>query len=480
MNRRIGNLFIVLAVGLLALIGMTTYWQVWARSSLEARQANVRLVYRDLAIDRGAIVSSDGVTLAESKPGTLDGRTVYYRHYPTAGLAAQLVGYSSLLAGRAGLERSLDPELTGSTGDLAGVVNSFDRMKGDTVRGDQVVLRLNAAAQKVAMEQLTNLGVRGSVVVLDPSNGGILVMASTPTFDPNTGLEKALSDPGSPLLNRATQGLYPPGSTFKVVTAASALDAGVVTPDTKFPGPACIDSGGQKLCNYHDHAYGPHNFGYALIHSINTTFATVGADLGRDKLEATMRGFGFFSRFPWDYPPEQSLPSGIFNRKGNLVSADAPIDVPRVAIGQERLLATPLQMAEVATAVANGGQIIQPEPVQEVRAPDGSVVRRPSPVYLGRAMTTETAATLRGLMKQVVDEGTGSAAAVAGLDVAGKTGTAETGRAGKNDAWFIGFAPAEASRFAFAVLVEDVDGTGGDVAAPIAAAVLRALTAQTT
>ncbi len=258
MNRRIGNLFIVLAVGLLGLIAMTTYWQVVARSSLEARQTNVRLVYRDLAIDRGSIVSSDGVTLAESKPGTLDGRTVYFRHYPTGGLAAQLVGYSSLLAGRAGLERSLDPELTGSTGDLAGVVNSFDRLKGDTVRGDEVVLRLNAAAQKVAMDELTKLGVRGSVVVLDPSNGGILVMASTPTFDPNTGLEQALSDPGSPLLNRATQGLYPPGSTFKVVTAASALDAGVVTPETNFPGPSCIDSGGQKLCNFRDRAYGPH------------------------------------------------------------------------------------------------------------------------------------------------------------------------------------------------------------------------------
>ncbi|MBJ7334732.1 MAG: hypothetical protein JHD05_08980, partial [Thermoleophilia bacterium] len=405
MNRRIGNLFIVLAVGLLGLIAMTTYWQVVARSSLEARQSNVRLVYRDLAIDRGSIVSSDGVTLAESKPGTLDGRTVYLRDYPTGGLAAQLVGYSSLLAGRAGLERSLDPELTGSTGDLAGVVNSFDRLKGDTVRGDEVILRLNAAAQKVAMDELTKLGVRGSVVVLDPSNGGILVMASTPTFDPNTGLEQALSDPGSPLLNRATQGLYPPGSTFKVVTAASALDAGLVTPETNFPGPSCIDSGGQKLCNFRDRAYGPHSFGYALVHSINTTFAEVGADLGKDQLEATMRGFGFFSRFPWDYPPEQSLPSGIFNRRGNLIDPSAPIDVPRIAIGQERLLATPLQMAEVAAAVANGGQIVQPEPVQEVRAPDGSVVRRPSPVYLGRAMTTETAATLRELMKQVVDEG---------------------------------------------------------------------------
>lgn len=480
MNRRIGNLFVVLAVGLVALIGMTTYWQVWARSSLEARQANVRLVYRDLAIDRGSIVSSDGVTLAESKPGTLDGRPVFFRDYPQDGLAAHLVGYSSLLAGRSGLERSLDTELTGSTGDLAGVVNSFDRMKDDTVRGDDVVLRLNAAAQRVAMDELERLGVRGSVVVLDPSNGGILVMASTPTFNPNTGLEEALRNPNSPLLNRATQGLYPPGSTFKVVTAASALDAGIVTTATTFPGPACIDSGGQKLCNFRDHTYGPHTFGYALAHSINTTFAKVGADLGKERLAATMRGFGFFSRFSWDYPPEQSLPSGVFNRRGNLVDPSGTFDVPRLAIGQERLLATPLQMAEVAVAVANGGQIIQPEPVLEVRAPDGAVVRRPSPVYLGRAMTTETAATLRELMKQVVDDGTGGAAAVAGLDVAGKTGTAETGRESKNDVWFIGFAPAKAARFAFAVLVEDVAGTGGDVAAPIAAAVLRALTAQTT
>ncbi len=477
-NTRISHLFIALTVGLCALIVMTTYWQVWARSSLEARQSNVRLVYRDLEIDRGSIVSSDGVVLAESNPAQLDGRTVYKRVYPTKGLAAQLVGYSSLLAGRAGLERSLDPELSGSTGDLVGVTNAFDRMRGNTVRGNEVVLRLQAVAQKVAMDRLTALGVRGSVVVLDPSTGGILVMASTPTFDPNNGLEAALKNPASPLLNRATQGLYPPGSTFKVVTAASALDAGAVTPDTKLLGPSCINTGGQPLCNFRGRAYGPHNFGYAFVHSINTTFAKVGIDLGAEQLEATMRSFGFFARIPWDYPAEQTLPSGIFNRQGNLVSPTTPIDVARIAIGQERLLATPLQMAEVAAAVANGGRVVQPEPVQEVRAPDGSIVRRPMPVYLGRAMTTETASALRTLMKQVVDDGTGAAAAVVGLDVAGKTGTAETGRVGKNDAWFIGFAPSNAPRFAFAVLLEDVDGTGGDLAAPIAADVLRALTAQ--
>jgi peptidoglycan glycosyltransferase len=161
------------------------------------------------------------------------------------------------------------------------------------------------------------------------------------------------------------------------------------------------------------------------------------------------------------------------------VPFDTPVDAARLAIGQERLLATPLQMAEVAAAVANGGQLVAPQPVQEVRAPDGAVVRRPQPVYLGRAMTTETAAELRQLMRDVVDDGTGAAASVDGLDVAGKTGTAETGREGRNDAWFIGFAPAEAPRYAFAVLVEDTEGTGGDVAAPIAASVLRALIGST-
>lgn len=476
MNVRISRLFTVLAAGLLALIAMTTYWQVWAKGSLEARQANVRLVYRDLAIDRGAIETADGVVLAASRPARIDGRRVFLREYPEGGLAAQLVGYSTLLAGRAGLERSLDPELSGSTSDLAGLRNAFDRARGDTVRGDDVVLQLRADAQRVAMDELAGRGLVGSVVVLDPATGGLLVMASAPTFDPNESLAPVLDDADAPLLNRATQGLYPPGSTFKVVTAASALDSGVVDPGTTFPGPACVESGGVELCNFRRRAWGEHDFGFALVHSVNTTFAEVGGELGRERLEETMRGFGFFERIPWDYPPEQTLPSGIYTRTGRPLPPDRPVDVPRLAIGQERLLATPLQMALVAAAVANGGSLIQPEPVLEVRRPDGSVARRPSPVILGEAMSTETAATLRELMREVVDDGTGGAADVEGLDVAGKTGTAETGGEGLNDAWFIGFAPSTAPRYAVAVLVEDVDGTGGDVAAPIAAAVLRALT----
>jgi cell division protein FtsI/penicillin-binding protein 2 len=165
MNRRISHLFIASTVALLALIVMTSYWQIWARGSLEARQTNVRLVYRDLAIDRGSIITADGVVLAESKPGRLDGRRIYTRTYPEGGIAAQLVGYSSLVAGRAGLERSLDPELTGSTGDLAGIQNAFDRVKGDTVRGNDVILRLsssNGSARAAASSSSTPAPVASS------------------------------------------------------------------------------------------------------------------------------------------------------------------------------------------------------------------------------------------------------------------------------------------------------------------------------
>ena len=229
MNRRISHLFIASTVALLALIVMTSYWQIWARGSLEARQTNVRLVYRDLAIDRGSIITADGVVLAESKPGRLDGRRIYTRTYPEGGIAAQLVGYSSLVAGRAGLEGSLDPELTGSTGDLAGIQNAFDRVKGDTVRGNDVILRLSSAGQEAAMDELERLGARGSVVVLDPSTGGLLVMASTPTYNPETGLAEALSAPNSPLLNRATQGLYQLGRKAEAFVFEIPLEQSVKT-----------------------------------------------------------------------------------------------------------------------------------------------------------------------------------------------------------------------------------------------------------
>jgi peptidoglycan glycosyltransferase len=479
-NARIGRLHLLLIALFALLIGTVTYWQVWAAPGLATRQANPRLVYRELTIDRGSFLTSDGVVLARNRLVRKNGRDLYYRTYPQDGLAAQLVGYSSLQASRAGLEQQLNDYLTGATGDLGtGLTDLLDRAAGRTVKGNDVVLNLSARGQREALAALRESGRRGAVVAVDPRTGALLVMASSPSFDPNAvdkDLSKAFSAPGSPALNRATQGLYPPGSTFKVVTAAVALDAGAVTPTTQFPGPACVDTAGPPLCNFRGERPGPHDFRYGLVHSVNTTFAEVGKRLGKDALLEGMKRFGFGSKIPMDYPSDQVSPSGLYRSNGQgLLPDSAGIDVQRTAIGQERLLATPLQMCLVAAAVANGGRMMEPQPVKEVRSPGGGVVDRPAPRELGAAMTPQTAGILADFMRQVVDDGTGTAATLPGIAVAGKTGTAETGRGTLNDAWFIGFAPANDPQVAIAVVLEDTDATGGTVSAPIAARVLKAL-----
>ncbi len=479
MNRRITHLHLFVLVLFGALIVAVTYWQIWAAPSLATRQANPRLVFRELSVDRGTIATADGVVLARNRRVRQNGRTLFYRTYPQDGLAAQWVGYSSIAASRAGLEEEWNDYLTGANGDLAsGLEDLLDKARGQTIHGDNLVLNLSAKAQREALAALRESGLRGAVVALEPTTGAVLVMASSPTFDPNAvdrDLQRAFSAPGAPVLNRGTQGLYPPGSTFKVVTAAIALDAGKVTPDTRFPGPSCIDTTGPPLCNFRGETPGPHDFRFGLVHSINTTFAQVGKELGKQTLVEGMERFGFGSKIPMAYPSDQIAASGLYRRAGRLLPPGAPIDVERTAIGQERLLATPLQMCLVAASVANGGKLVEPLPVKEVRSPDGTVVERPAPHVLGQAMTPSTAGTLADFMTQVVDDGTGTAATLPGISVAGKTGTAETGRGTLNDAWFIGFAPAAEPRAAIAVILEDTDATGGQAAAPIAARVLRAL-----
>jgi peptidoglycan glycosyltransferase len=462
------------------LVGTVTYWQVWAAPSLATRQANPRLVYRELTIDRGRILAADGTVLARNRMVRQNGRDLFYRSYPQDGLAAQLVGYSSLQASRAGLEKELNDYLTGATGGLAdGLEQVLDRVRGRTVQGNDVVLHLSAAAQREALAALRESGRPGAVVAVQPETGALLVMASSPTFDPNAvdrDLEQAFSAPNAPALQRGTQGLYPPGSTFKVVTAATALDAGVVEPTSRFPGPACVETVGPELCNFRGVRPGPHDFRYALVHSVNTTFAELGKQLGQEALIAGMERFGFGEGLPFDFPRDQVAAAGLYRaRGGGLLPASAGVDEQRLAIGQERLLATPLQMALVAAAVANGGRQVEAQPLKEVRSPDGDVIERPEPEIVGEAMTPQTAAILADFMQQVVDDGTGGAATLPGVSVAGKTGTAETGRGELNHAWFIGFAPSDAPQAAIAVVLEDTPLTGGTAAGPIAARVLRAL-----
>lgn len=480
MNVRIARMYRVLVAAFLALIGMLAYWQIIAAPSLASRKTNQRLVYRELSIERGRIVSADGVVLATNVARKQNGRTYYYRRYPQDSLAAHVVGYSSIQAARAGIEQSKNDYLTGATTDLAGSLDRIgERLRGERLRGNDIELSLSARAQRVALDALRATGQPGAVVALEPTTGRVLVMASWPTFNPNLadrGFAKLLRAKGQPLYNRATQGLYPPGSTFKVVTAASALEQGVFTPDSTFPGGTCVKVYDRDLCNASGEiAPDDNTLTDALVHSYNTTFARVGQELGQERLVETMRRLGIWTRIPFDYPTDQQSVSAIYRRPGRIASPQRPIDVARVAIGQGGLLVTPLEMAMITAAVGNGGRLIAPRLVDRVATPQGRTLVEGETRELGDAFAPDVATALRAMMTRVVDEGTGQAAQIGGLQVAGKTGTAQTGRGDLNDAWFIALAPVEAPGVAIAVVVEDTTQFGGQVAAPIARDVIQAL-----
>ncbi len=471
MNKAITRVFVVGVVLFLALIVNLTYLQVVAADRLAARPENKRQLAKELRIRRGAILSYDGVVLAKSVRRS----GFYHRTYPEGSLAPQLVGYDSVRYGRSGLEKQMNEVLLGRAPEL-GVQSWLDQLLGRRPTGADVVTTLSAEVQRVAQQAL--IGKRGAIVALDPATGALLADASSPTYD-QRGLEDEWAEltvaEDAPLLNRVTQGLYAPGSSFKVVTAAAALEEGVVTPEAQFVDTGTFVIYGGKVTNYGGAVYGPHDFETALTQSINTTFAKVGDKLGRGRLVRKMRAFGFWKVPPLDLPPGSVVASGRYDGE-ELLSPEAkmdPLAVAWAACGQERVLATPLQMALVAAAVANGGEIMVPYVVEEVRTRDGRVVDEAKPSRWSTAMDPQTALTLNEMMRRVVTSGTGTGAAIEGVEVAGKTGTAERGDS-TNLAWFIGFAPASDPEVAVAVVVEDTLATGGAEAAPLAAKVMRA------
>ncbi len=485
MNDRLRNVYLALVAALVAVLGAVIYWQIWAAPDLAARQRNPRLVFHELAVERGRIVAADGTVLATNRAQRANGRTLWYRTYPSGNLASHLVGYSSVQASRAGLENSLNDYLTGATTDLRGGLDRLGgRLNGEHVKGNDVVLSLSAPAQRAALNGLRATGLRGAVIAIEPSTGRILVMASWPTFNPNRvdrDFARLGNAPGAPLFNRATQGRYPPGSALKVVTAATALESGRYTPESTFKGGSCIFVSEEPkvfrdLCNAGDET-APDNVSLAdsLVYSYNTTFARLGLDLGQARLLDTLARFGIGTTTTFDFPRDEIADSGVFNRKGALVKPGKPIDVASAAIGQGGVLTTPLAMAMVAATVANGGRLVAPRAVDRVVAPDGHTLLEPGTTDLGEAISPSTAAALAQMMTSVVEEGTGQEAQIGGISVAGKTGTAQTGRENENVAWFIAFAPVESPTVAIAVVVEGTPGYGGTVAAPIARDVLTAL-----
>jgi len=478
MDRQIRRVGVALLALICLLFVQLNYLQIVRADKLANDPGNSRKATRDFNRERGVIQTADGVVVAESVP-TPEGKFKRLRRYPESTLFAHVSGYLSFTFGTDGVENTYNDDLAGRSVEVRDVRDVLS----DRVRTGNVTLTLTKGLQQVARDALG--ARRGSVVALNPTNGAVLAMWSFPSFDPNPlaaqdqravqaswkGLQ---ADKSKPLLARTFRERYAPGSTFKVVTAAAALERGPELVGKPYPRLRELDlpRTDANLPNFGGSSCGG-TLPDLLKISCNTGFAQMGLDLGAERLAAEARDFGFAARPPFDLnaPAASEFPEASSFRR------DEPA-LAKSAIGQQDVAATPMEMALVAAGVANGGVIMKPHVMGEVRDSEGRVVRSGPSEPWQRAMSPANAASLRDMMVGVVNGGTATRAAVPGVQVAAKTGTAQT--VGDNShAWIVAFAPAEAPRVAVAVIVESQPGlgdtvTGGRIAAPIAQTVLAA------
>lgn len=481
MNRQIRRVALAILL-MFGVVFINLNWiQLVKAEKLANHPRNTRLLQREYSIERGPILSADGQSLAVSQP-TPNEVLKYLRSYPKGPLFADVVGYYSIRFGRTGIERSHNKELTGQGGVIT-MQDLGDRLGGRSEKGDAVVLSIDSRLQQVAADALNAVGRKGAIVALDPISGQVLAMFSNPSFDPNPvsqhsnagqqqAFEALAKDPNKPLIAKATAETYFPGSTMKLITASAALESGR-GPDTSYPSakqylPPQTD---KPIKNFGGETCGG-NMVQALKISCNTYFAQLGAELPQGAFEKTARAFGFGETPPIDIRAAAS-------RIPTTQQLKSPAFAAQSAIGQFDVSATPLQMALVAAGIANHGRVPVPHLVKEVQDSRGGVVRQTKPETWKTAISDQTAATLRDMMIGVVDGGTGTAAQLAGIKVAGKTGTAQAGpNLDATNAWFVCFAPADSPRIALAVIVEGAGSgnseTGGRLAAPIAKKVLEA------
>ena len=441
--------------------GALAYWQVW-RTDLANDATNPRALASFEDPLRGRILDREGNEFAVSLP---NGK----RRYTDASVA-HAVGYLDARFGSQGTELVFNEALSGNAAaTFNAAVNSEFRRSGE--RGLDVRLTLDPAVQRAAANAL---GARkGAVIALDPRNGEVLAMVSVPTYDPGalaTAGDALANDPGSPLLNRATQGLYPPGSTFKTVTASSLLENNVIAPNTTV---TCKDrvviDGFPVSCSNVAQGPGTYPFKNAFAFSVNAIFAEQGAKLGWDRLLETAGKFGFGSALPFTLPTAKTQLRGSDSEATKTLLAST-------AFGQGEILATPLQMAEIAAIIGNDGVLVSPH-LGLVSMDGDRVVRKLEAPSSKRVLSSEVARTMRDLMVAVIDNGQASGVAIPGVKIGGKTGTAELSDDGTSHAWFIAFAPADKPVIAVAVVVER-GGRGGEVASPIAGQVIRAALAR--
>ncbi|WP_026874124.1 peptidoglycan D,D-transpeptidase FtsI family protein [Jiangella gansuensis] len=480
--RRISAGCLLLCVALLINV---TYVQAFWADELNARSENRRVLLDEYSRERGPILLADDTPIAQSVPS--DDEYQFLRQYPQGPMYAPLTGYYSYFYGRTALERAQNDILSGDD-DRLFVRRLIDLVTGEEPRGGAVRLTIDPAAQQAAYEGLE--GYKGAVVAIDVETGAILAAVSTPSYGPNAMASHSIeeqqatrealeADPDKPDLNRAFAQRLPPGSVFKLVTAAAALESGDFAADTEVPGPAEYDvplstnvlrNQNQQAC-----ADGTPTLTEALRVSCNTAFAYLGNEVGEDALREQAERFGFGT---------QPLTNDDMNAATSVFPSELDEALTSYAsIGQYDVSATPLQMAMVSAAIANGGVLMEPYLVHSVRGPDlVSPIAQTEPEERTRAVSPETAEQLTEMMVDVVENGTGENAQIDGIQVAGKTGTAQTGR--EEDppyAWFTSFAPADEPRVAVAVVIEEAPDTarddigGGRLAAPIARDVMEAV-----
>jgi penicillin-binding protein A len=499
MNRAIARLFAVMVLLFAVLVAFTSRWTVFSATALRNNPLNKLGLYASEKIKTGDLLADDGAVLGKAVPA---GGGAWQREYPFGSLFAQPVGYSNLIYGSQGLEQTVGPELRGVRSGLTSVFGSF----GGNQTGDTVQTTLDPKAQALARELLDTPGAcgsedpvpcTGSIVAIVPQTGAVRVMYSNPTYDDNDPGKYTDNDDCAPnpfdngcLVNLAVAGRFPPGSTFKLVTTTAALDSGRYTPDSTFNGDSPVTISGRPLENDSNFSYGQVTLTKALTDSINTVYAPLGLSLGSKLMLDYMRRFGFYSTPPLQYPADEMSASGeVDEQTQQLVTPPGPctsyyncVDVGRMSIGQDKLGVTPLQMAMVVATVADGGKLMEPRLVTKVVNADGQVVESFAPKEYDQVMKPKIAAELQVMMRDVVEEGTGQAADLEGVPIAGKTGTASTtgtkGGEPLDDAWFVGF-PIHDPDIAVAVMLEKIpEGYGGTYAAPIAAKMIKALQAE--
>lgn len=486
MNKPIRIMAIGCLVMFLALLANINFVQFVHADNLNAHEGNRRVINEEFSRERGAILVA-GDPIAESVASKDEYK--FQRRYNDGKLYAPITGFYSYIYSRSGLERSQNSVLSGSDNRLF-VNRVVDLLSNKKPKGGSVELTIDPIAQKTAASGLASLGknAKGAVVAIDPGTGAILAMAGQPSYDPNVlashdfgKVEKAwkslTTDKDQPMLNRSTQQILPPGSTFKLVTAAAALDKLGIDPDTKVKAGATLKFPGMgyTLKNENGSNCGGDKitFQRALDVSCNVAFGDLSLRVGQDKLAEQAAKFGFGTD-PLD---------GLAANSSHFSVGDAKLEAPQLAqsgIGQYEVAATPLQMAMVTAGIANDGAVMKPYIVRTVRSPNLKVLDQTSPTRLSQAMSAGNAAKLSQMMVSVVDRGTATVARIPGIDVAAKTGTAQSTPSRPPYAWFVAFAPAKNPKVAVAVVVESSNTgrdeiAGGRLAGPIARSVMEAV-----